>query len=124
MNRQPLILVLMAAFFFVANVMAGDRISVERNVDELISAIKNGRDPSGFAPDAYTPYVFVMENNGLLLVHPTLAGENLKDKAAPIYQALLQATADGIWVHYTWRGKEKQTFAKRYGDRLIIASGY
>ncbi|MGE4561180.1 MAG: hypothetical protein AB7E77_13335 [Desulfobulbus sp.] len=124
MNRQPFILVLLATFFFVVNGMAGDRISVEKNVDQLITAIKNGRDPSGVAPDVYTPYVFVMEKNGLLLVHPTLAGENLKDKAAPIYQALLRATAEGMWVHYTWRGKEKQTFARRCGDRLIIASGY
>ncbi|WP_448874176.1 hypothetical protein [Desulfobulbus propionicus] len=124
MNRQPFILLLMAVFFFVANVMAEDRIAIERNVNELIAAIDNGRDPSSFAPDAFTPYVFVMKLNGRLLVHPTLAGEDLKERAKPIYEALLQATPDGIWVQYTWKGKNKSTFAKRCCQDLIVASGY
>jgi hypothetical protein len=124
MNRQSFILLVVAVFFLVTNAVAGNLISIEKNVNELIAAIDNGRDPSGFAADAYTPYVFVMENSGLLLVHPTLAGENLKDKAAPIYEALLRATPEGVWVRYSWRGKEKHTFAKRHGNRLIVASGY
>jgi hypothetical protein len=124
MNRQPFILLLMAAFFFVANVMAEDRIAIEKNVNELIAAIEDGRDPSSVASDAFTPYVFVMDLGGRLLVHPTLAGEDLKERAKPIYEALLQATPDGLWVKYTWLGKEKFTFAKRCCEDLIIASGY
>lgn len=124
MNRQPFILLLMAAFFLVANVMAEDRIAIEKNVNELIAAIDNGRDPSSFASDAFTPYVFVMELGGRLLVHPTLSGEDLKERAEPIYEALLQATPDGVWVKYTWKGKEKFTFAKRCCEHLIVASGY
>ena len=124
MNRQLYILLLMAAFFCVANVMAEDRISIEKNVHELAAAIETGQDASGFAADAYTPYVFVMESGGRLLVHPTLAGEDLKEKALPIYEALVKATPEGVWVEYAWKGKEKHTFAKRMNNNLIIASGY
>jgi hypothetical protein len=117
-------LLLVLAFFFVANVMAEDRMAIEKNVNELVGAIDAGKDAAGFAADAYTPYVFIMETDGVLLVHPTLAGENLKDKALPIFEALCKATPEGLWVQYTWKGKEKHTFAKRYGANLIIASGY
>ena len=124
MNRQPFLLLLMLALFFVANVLAEDKISAEKNVSEMIALLESGRDASSVAPDAFTPYVFVMDHDGRLLVHPTLAGEDLKEKARPIYEILLRATPEGLWVEYTWKGKEKQTFVKRYRDRLIVASGY
>lgn len=124
MNRKLCLLMLTAAFLLAANVMAEDRFSIEKNVQELASAIATGKDATGFAADSYTPYVFVMEAAGKLLVHPTLAGENLQDKALTIYQALSQATPEGVWVTYSWKGKEKHTFAKRLGVNLIIASGY
>lgn len=124
MNRQPFLLLLMLALFFVANVLAEDKISAEKNVSEMIALLESGRDASSVAPDAFTPYVFVMDQDGRLLVHPTLAGEDLKEKARPIYEILLRATPEGLWVEYTWKGKEKQTFVKRYRDRFIVASGY
>ncbi len=124
MNRQPLLLLLMLALFFVANVLAEDKISAEKNVSEMIALLESGRDASSVAADAFTPYVFVMDQDGRLLVHPTLAGEDLKEKARPIYEILLRATPEGLRVEYTWKGKEKQTFVKRYRDRLIVASGY
>jgi len=124
MNRRSIVLLFVLLLLTVVDVMAANRMSVERHVNAIIAAIENGRDPSGIAADAFTPYVFIMEKNGLLLVHPTLVGENLKEKAAPIYKALLQATPSGVWVQYSWLGKEKHTFAKTYGDHLIIASGY
>lgn len=124
MKRQPYFLLLMLAFFFVANVMAEDRIAIEKNVNELAAAIDAGKDAASFSADAYTPYVFVMEIGGRLLVHPTLAGDDLKEKALPIFEALSKATPEGQWVEYTWKGKEKHTFAKRHGANLIIASGY
>lgn len=107
-----------------ANLMAEDRMAIQKNVNELATAIDAGKDATSFAADAYTPYVFVMEEGGILLVHPTLAGENLKEKALPIFEALTKATPAGIWVEYTWKGKEKYTYAKRNKSNLIIASGY
>ena len=124
MNRQPFFLLLMLALFFVANVLAEDKISAEKNVNEMIALLDSGREASSVAPDAFTPYVFVMDQDGRLLVHPTLAGEDLKEKARPIYDILLQATPEGLWVEYSWKGKDKRTFIKRYQERLIVASGY
>ena len=62
--------------------------------------------------------------DGRLLVHPTLSGEDLKEKARPIYDILQQATPEGMWVEYSWKGKDKRTFIKRYQGRFIVASGY
>jgi len=124
MSRQPFFLLLMLALFFVANVLAEDKISAEKNVSEMIALLDSGREASSVAPDAFTPYVFVMDQDGRLLVHPTLAGEDLTEKARPIYDILQQATPEGLWVEYSWKGKDKRTFIKRYRERLIVASGY
>ncbi|MDD2464202.1 MAG: hypothetical protein PHI97_09410 [Desulfobulbus sp.] len=124
MIRKSFIVFLVLLVFFAAESKAFNQPSIEKNVAAIIAAIDRGRDPSGIAADAYTPYVFILEKNGLLLVHPTLAGENLQGRAEPIYQALLQATPNGVWVRYSWRGKEKHTFARLYDNHLIVASGY
>ena len=124
MNRQPFFLLLMLALFFVANVLAEDKISAEKNVSEMIALLDSGREATSIAPDAFTPYVFVMDQDGRLLVHPTLSGEDLKEKARPIYDILQQATPEGMWVEYSWKGKDKRTFIKRYQGRFIVASGY
>lgn len=124
MKQCSCLLILAMMLFLVTNVMAEDRVTIQKNVDELAAAIDEGKDATGFAADVYTPYVFVMEKEGKLLVHPTLAGENLKEKALPIFEALIKATPEGVWVEYTWKGKEKYTYAKRNKSNLIIASGY
>ena len=124
MNRQPFFVLLMLALFFVANVLAEDKISAEKNVSEMIALLDSGREATSIAPDAFTPYVFVMDQDGRLLVHPTLSGEDLKEKARPIYDILQQATPEGMWVEYSWKGKDKRTFIKRYQGRFIVASGY
>ena len=36
-----------------------------------------------------------MEAGGKLLVHPTLVGENLKDKAGPVYDEVSKGTPEG-----------------------------
>ena len=120
MNRQPFFVLLMLALFFVANVLAEDKISAEKNVSEMIALLDSGREATSIAPDAFTPYVFVMDQDGRLLVHPTLSGEDLKEKARPIYDILQQATPEGMWVEYSWKGKDKRTFIKRYQGRLSL----
>ena len=124
MNRQPFFVLLMLALFFVANALAEDTISAEKNVSEMIALLDSGREATSIAPDAFTPYVFVMDQDGRLMVHPTLSGEDLKEKARPIYDILQQATPEGMWVEYSWKGKDKRTFIKRYQGRFIVASGY
>ena len=79
----------------------------------MFAAIDGGKAVTELAPDAYTPYVFVMDTEGMLLVHPKLAGKDLKTVAMPIYDALQAATAEGAWVQYVYQEKEKNTYAKK-----------
>jgi hypothetical protein len=48
-----------------------------------------------------------MEEDGNLLVHPSLVGKNLKEAAMPAFEAVSQATMEGNWVTYEWQGAEK-----------------
>ena len=53
---------------------------------------------ASYAPDAFEPYAFIMQEDGKMLVHPSLTGENLMEKAPPVYQALMKANPEGVWV--------------------------
>ncbi len=100
------------------------RDAISKNVNELVDAIDGGKDAASFAPNAYDPYAFVMDAAGTLIVHPSLAGQDLKQKAMPIYEALQAATPEGVWITYMWDNKEKNTYARKTGSDLIVASGY
>ena len=65
-----------------------------------------------------------MEAGGNLIVHPTLAGQSLKEKAAPVYDAVAKATPEGTWVDYEWQGKMKHSYVKTTKSGLIVGSGY
>ena len=65
-----------------------------------------------------------MEANGTLVVHPTLAGQDLKVKAMPIFEALQASTPAGLWVTYQWDGKEKNTYTRKTKSNLTVGSGY
>jgi len=69
-------------------------------------------------------YVFIMEEDGNLLVHPTLAGKSLKEKAEPVYTECAKATANGLWVHYLWKNEQKRTYVRKTKSGLIVGSGY
>eukprot|EP00831_Metopus_contortus_P047479 TRINITY_DN3832_c0_g1_i1.p2 TRINITY_DN3832_c0_g1~~TRINITY_DN3832_c0_g1_i1.p2 ORF type:complete len:121 (-),score=33.50 TRINITY_DN3832_c0_g1_i1:41-403(-) len=60
-------------------------------------------------------YIFVMEENGKLLVHPKK--DAIKDLNSPkykvIYDELIKATEDGIWVQYQWDVKKKKKKKKK-----------
>ena len=124
MKRLILVLAMVAITCFSTQVLAADKAAISKNVDEVVAAIDSGKEASSFAADAYTPYVFIMEKDGNLIVHPSLAGQDLKVKAMPIYEALQAATAEGVWLQYEWKGKEKNTYAKKTKKDLIVASGY
>lgn len=124
MKRLALVLSLLAVFFFVAGAWAVDKAAITSTVDTIVAEIESGKDITGIKADAYNPYAFIMDEGGLLLVHPTLAGKSLKEAAPPAYDAVKQASAEGTWVKYKWNGKEKNTYTKKTTSNLIVGSGY
>ena len=124
MKRLAVILSLVAIFFVVAGAWAADRAAISKTVDSIVAELDSGKDAKSFKADAYDPYVFIMEENGMLLVHPSLAGKNLKEVAPPAYAAVMLATPEGTWVKYEWKGKEKNTYVRKTAKNLIVGSGY
>lgn len=111
-------------FCLVLPVFAVDKAAVSNNVDAIVQAIEAGQDITGLKAETMKPYAFIMKEDGQMLVHPTLAGKNLKEAAEPVYNALLEATPEGVWVEYEWKGKQKNTFARKTATNLIVGSGY
>jgi hypothetical protein len=124
MKRLALVLSLLAVLFVVAGAWALDKTAISNNVDTIVAGIESGQKITAFKVDAYNPYAFIMEENGNMLVHPTLVGKSLKEVAPPVYEALMHASAEGAWVQYEWKGKEKNTYAKKTKSNLIVGSGY
>jgi hypothetical protein len=124
MKRLALILSLLTVLFFVAGAWAVDKAAITNTVDTIVAEIESGKDITGIKADAYNPYAFIMDESGVLLVHPTLAGKSLKEAAPPAYDAVKQASPEGTWVKYEWKGKEKNTYAKKTSSNLIVGSGY
>ena len=124
MKRVLFVLAMVMLSCFATQAMAADKTAISKNVDDIVAALDSGKEASSFAADAYTPYAFIMKKDGMMIVHPTLAGQDLKEKAMPIYEALQKATPEGVWLKYEWQGKEKNTYAKTTKDNLIVASGY
>ncbi len=124
MKKLSVILSLLAICFFATGVFAVDKEEIIKTVDAIVQGIESGKTASSFDANAYTPYAFIIEENGQMIVHPSLVGKNLKEVATPIYEALVQATPEGVWVNYEWKGKVKHTYAKKTNSNLIVASGY
>lgn len=117
-------LYMVVAVLFATQAFSADKEAITKNVDAIVAAINGGKGAASFAPDAYTPYAFIMEAEGKLIVHPTLAGKDLKVEGMPIYEAIKAATQQGEWVKYMWKEKEKNTYIKRTKNNLIVGSGY
>lgn len=124
MKRFAFVLSLAAVFFLVTGAWAVDKDAISKNVDTIVAAVDGGKDAASYKADAFTPYAFILEEGGKLIVHPSLAGESLKEKAPPVYEALTKATPEGVWVEYEWKGKTKHTYAKKTKNNLIVGSGY
>lgn len=124
MKRIALTLSMISVLLVVASALAVDKVAISQNVEAIVAELDAGKDSATFKADAFSPYVFILEDNGKLLVHPSLEGESLKDKAPPVYEALAAADDKGVWIQYEWKGKMKHTFAKRSKDNLIVGSGY
>ncbi len=124
MKRFTLIATVIAVLSMVAYGFAYDKATISKNVDTLVTVIENGNDVKGLDANTFEPYAFIMQEDGTMLVHPTLTGKSLKEEAPPVYEALMHATADGVWVEYEWQGKMKHTYAKKTTTNLIVGSGY
>ncbi len=124
MKRFAVLLSLLAAFFLVTGAFAADETAISGNVDKIVAEIDAGKDAATLQADKMQPYAFIMQEDGKMIVHPTLAGESLKDKAPEVYSELLKASPEGVWISYMWQGKMKHTYAKRTANNLIVGSGY
>lgn len=123
MKRIYVMLPLVVFVLLATGLLAADNTTIKTNVDAIVVAINNGKTATSYAADAYTPYAFIMDAKGKLLVHPELKGEYLLEKAAPIYEALQQATPEGKWVTYFWKGAEKKTYVRKTNTNLTVGSG-
>ena len=127
MKRATIIsLALILGFCLVAGAFAADKDAIKKQVDEIVVSIDSGEKAQDFKDAAQNKpsYVFIMKEGGQMLVHPSLVGQSLKDKAEPVYNECSKATADGTWVKYEWKGKEKNTYVRKTKDGLIVGSGY
>lgn len=127
MKRVAIIaLTLMMGLCLAVGAFAADKAAIKKQVDEIVVAIDAGKTAQDFKGAAQNKpyYVFIMEENGNLLVHPSLTGKNLKAKAEPVYNECVKATADGVWVDYVWKGKQKHTYVRKCKSGIIVGSGY
>ena len=105
---------------------AADKDAIKKQVDDIVVAIDGGKTAQDFMSAAQNKpyYVFIMEEGGMLLVHPSLTGQSLKEKAEPVYNECAKATADGVWVSNEWKEEQKHTYVRKTKGDLIVGSGY
>jgi hypothetical protein len=121
-----IMLVVIVGLALTGVVSAADKDAIKAQVDEIAVAIEGGKPASDFADAAKNKphYVYIMEESGNLLVHPSATGQSLKDIATPAYDAVVQATLEGNWVKYEWNGKEKNAYVRKTKTGVIVGSGY
>ncbi len=87
-----IMLVVIVGLALTGVVSAADKDAIKAQVDEIAVAIEGGKPVSDFADAAKKQphYVYIIEENGNVLVHPSLVGESLKEKAAVAYDAVIQ----------------------------------
>ncbi len=127
MKRVAIIsLTLIMGLCLATGAFAADKAAIKKQVDDIVVAIDGGKMAKDFTSAAQNKpsYVFIMEEGGMLLVHPSLVGQSLKEKAGPVYTECAKATAEGVWVGYVWKEKQKHTYVRKTKGCLIVGSGY
>lgn len=129
MDMKRVVIISFALIFGIClavGAFAADKDAIKKQVDDIVVAIDGGKTAQDFASAAQNKpyYVFIMEAGGMLLVHPSLVGQSLKEKAEPVYTECAKATADGVWVNYVWKEKPKNTYVRLTKSGLIVGSGY
>jgi hypothetical protein len=118
--------VLVMGLTLAAGVFAADKDAIKMQVDEIVVAIDGGKSAADFKDAAKKEpyYVYIMEESGTLVVHPSLEGKSLKEAAMPAYEAVSKATPEGTWVMYEWKGAEKNAYVRKTKSGEIVGSGY
>ena len=125
MKNVCFLICMLCVFWFSApGAFAADKNLIKKNVDGIVKDINKGKAADSFKAGDYTPYAFIMKKNGVLVVHPSLAGKSLKKKAPPVYDALIKSKSTGVWVDYVWKEKQKHSYVKTTVSGLIVGSGY
>jgi hypothetical protein len=126
MKKYMMVCFVMVLGFFIASAsFAADEAKVAANVDSIVEQINGGKAPGEFKAEDYDPYIYIMEEGGMLLVHPTLQGQSLgEEQYKPVYDAITQATSDGVWVEYEWAGGPKKAYVRKTDGALIVGSGF
>jgi hypothetical protein len=116
-------LVLLVGMMFTGIILAHEIEENKKLVDEVVDAINNGKKAEDFKDWAYKEpyYIFIMDQNGRFLVHPTYTQLQTWDKV--IFDALLKATPEGLWVSFPWRGK-RHCYVRKTNSGLIVGSGH
>jgi len=121
-----MMVVLVMGLSMAAGVFAADKDAIKRQVDEIVVAIDGGKTAADFKDAAKKEpyYVYILEEDGMVLVHPSLVGKSLKEAATPAYEAVTKATPEGTWVMYEWKGAEKNAYVRKTKSGEIVGSGY
>ncbi len=121
-----IMLVVVVGLALTGVVSAADKDAIKAQVDEIAVAIEGGKPASDFMDAAKRKphYVYIIEESGNVLVHPSLVGKSLKEAAKPAYDAVVQATMEGTWVKYEWKGAEKNAYVRKTKTGVIVGSGY
>jgi len=118
------LLSIVLVFSLSTSVLGADKDAIQANVDGIVTAVNGGKAATEFNANDYSPYAFIMKPDGILIVHPSLAGQSLKEKAGPVFEALIQSTPDGVWVDYEWKGAMKHSYVRTTKCGNIVGSGY
>jgi hypothetical protein len=121
-----MMVVLVMGLSMAAGVFAADKDAIKMQVDEIVMAMDSGKTAADFKDAAQKKpyYVYIMEEDGTLAVHPSLEGKSLKETAAPVFEAVMKATPEGTWVMYQWKGAEKNAYVRKTKSGEIVGSGY
>jgi len=117
-------LILLLGLCLAMPAFAVDRDAIQANVDKVVTGINGGKNAKKFQANEYDPYVYIMQKDGMLVVHPELKGKSLKKVAKPVYDAVMKATTGGTWVDYEWKGAMKHSYVRETDSGLIVGSGY
>ncbi|MGB5615534.1 MAG: hypothetical protein WBM78_01750 [Desulfobacterales bacterium] len=121
-----MMVVLVMGLSLAAGAFAADKDAIKMQVDEIVVAMDGGKTAADFKDAAKKEpyYVYILEEDGMVLVHPSLEGKSLKEAAMPAYEAVTKATPEGTWVMYEWKGAEKNAYVRKTKSGEIVGSGY